>query len=315
MYKDKITIVTALFNCGRDKVEFQTRADNCYIEYFKFWARIKNEVVVYTSQNLADKIINVRKQFGLEDRTKIIIIDDIWKIEADLLQEMCVIENKAEFIKLRIRRDDISNQAKYNYIMLMKYWFMKDAVERKIADSQVAWLDFGYNHGGAVFSNAEDFEFEWKYNFSNKIQLFARKEQSEEMGLVKLLSMSDSIMGAPVIAPANLCDKLYELCRDAMWALVTLDCYDDDQALLRMAYKRMPSIFELHMSDWFLPIKEYGGGHIRINEQKSFHSFNAKDYIINLMSEAKKVIFPNCSRKDVKAVGKNIEKAIMRELS
>ena len=32
----------------------------------------------------------------------------------------------------------------------------------------VAWIDFGYNHGGEYYINPEDFNFEWKYNFSNK---------------------------------------------------------------------------------------------------------------------------------------------------
>ena len=42
-----ITIVSAFFDCGRGNLDYQTRKNEKYIEYFKFWARIKNPLIIY----------------------------------------------------------------------------------------------------------------------------------------------------------------------------------------------------------------------------------------------------------------------------
>lgn len=44
---DEITIVTAYFNIGREKWKGYERGDNKYINYFDFWAKIKNNIIVY----------------------------------------------------------------------------------------------------------------------------------------------------------------------------------------------------------------------------------------------------------------------------
>ena len=42
---EKITIVTAFFPLKREKWENFERPNNKYLEYFEFWARIKNDMV------------------------------------------------------------------------------------------------------------------------------------------------------------------------------------------------------------------------------------------------------------------------------
>ena len=56
--------------------------------------------------------------------------------------------------------------------MLLKMWCVQDAVKRLETEKMVAWVDFGYNHGGAVLDITSDFNFEWKYNFPDKINIF-----------------------------------------------------------------------------------------------------------------------------------------------
>ena len=51
--------------------------------------------------------------------------------------------------------------------------------------------------------------------------------------------------------------------------MAALDMIDDDQMWMTMAYKRWPELFEIHISGWFLPIKEYGGEHLSIQLNKS----------------------------------------------
>ena len=264
-----ITIVSAFFDCGRGNLDYQTRKNEKYIEYFKFWARIKNPLIIYTEPGLGEKFKAIRNEYELSHQTSIIEIQNIWEIEQDIYCEMCKIEKKGEFIQWRLRQKDISNTAKYSYIMMMKYWFMKDAVERGLAKGMVAWLDIGFNHGGDLYIDPEEFAYEWQYDFDPKFHIFYRKHPDHERGLMKLIAMTDSFMGAPVLCPDFMCNDIYHKIKDAMNALISLDCFDDDQMLTYMVYRLYPDLFAIHESDWFWPLKEYGGGHLSVKSDET----------------------------------------------
>ena len=73
----EITIVTALFDVGRKKWTDFERDTETYLEYFKFWARLRNKVIIYTDRITGEKVLKIREEFGLQDRTKVIVIDCI----------------------------------------------------------------------------------------------------------------------------------------------------------------------------------------------------------------------------------------------
>lgn len=270
MDKKELTIVTAFYDCGRGNHASQKRTNDDYIEYFKFWARIRNKVIIYTMPELVDKISKVREDFGLSDRTVIISDIDIWNVEKDILDHMQQIEDNGYFEKWRYKTKDISNQAKYSYIMLMKYWCLFDASQRKLIDNNAVWVDFGWNHGGQVFIHEEEFDFMWRYGFAeDKIHLFAKDDPRNSHGILNLQLMTDCIMGCPFVCNKDMTEKLYVFVKEAMTSLLSLDCFDDDQMLLLMAYKKHMDEFQVHISDWFLPMKEYGGEHLTVAENRS----------------------------------------------
>ena len=69
------------------------------------------------------------------------------------------IEDIGEWSDLRMHTKAMSNQALYDYIMLLKYWFLCDAVERLKFDGTVAWIDFGFNHGNECYIDSNDFAY------------------------------------------------------------------------------------------------------------------------------------------------------------
>ena len=78
---DEVTLVTAFFDIGRGDfniVRCEPRSAQRYIDYFDFWARIQNKLVVYTSPEYAKQIRDVRKKYGRENETVIIEIEDIF---------------------------------------------------------------------------------------------------------------------------------------------------------------------------------------------------------------------------------------------
>ena len=64
----ELTVVTAYFNIGRENYnDIYARGNDKYINYFKFWARMKNDLIVYTQAEFKDEILEIREKFGLRD--------------------------------------------------------------------------------------------------------------------------------------------------------------------------------------------------------------------------------------------------------
>lgn len=51
---NEISIVTAFFDIGRKNWKGFERDNSTYANYFKFWARVKNHIVVYTEPKMAE---------------------------------------------------------------------------------------------------------------------------------------------------------------------------------------------------------------------------------------------------------------------
>lgn len=265
-----ITIVTAFFDIGRKDFEIEglSRSNEEYLSYFEMWARMKNNLVIYTQEKMKDKILEIRKKFGLEDKTTIIVIDDIYSLEQDIYDRMKKVETNNDFKKSRYFYNAMSNKADYCYVMLLKYWALSDAKKRGLIKDFAAWLDFGFNHGGKCYINAEEFDYEWKYDFKDKIYCFAHSNPDRLLGIDSLQFQKDCLMGAPIVLPKEKCEDLFINCKIAMEALLMLDCIDDDQQLLLMVYKMHKDDFAIVQSDWFMPLKEYGGSHLTTNKVK-----------------------------------------------
>lgn len=264
----EITLVTAFFDIGRGSLKDNTlkRSNDKYFQYFEHWDRMNNNLIVYTEKENVERIAEVRKKFNLIEKTKIIVIDDIYDIEKEIYKKMCEVEKKYEFKNFRYYFDAYSNTAKYDYIMFMKYWCLYDAMNKELVGNKVAWIDFGFDHGGNKYTNSEEFNFKWDYEFDNKINIFSLSNPEKFSSIESLQMQKDCIMGFLVYVPKNLIEEFWNLIRKSMEALLMLECIDDDQHLLLMAYKWNPNIFKYHISDWFMPLKEYGGEHLSIRK-------------------------------------------------
>lgn len=291
----ELTVITAFFDIGRKDFSEFSRSNEQYLEYFKFWARIKNNIVVYTNSVMAKKVEEVRKKFGLLDKTKIVIINDFLAIEPELYKEMEKIANNQTFLLYRYIDNPADNNAKYDYVMLLKSWCMKDAVEKGYAKGQLAWIDFGFNHGGKVYTKPEEFDFLWKTNLpEDKITLFSIKEDDQKPLFQIIQSYNTYIMGALYIVPSNLAKQFWLDNKEAMQNLIDFGFIDDDQTLLLMISRKYKERYQVIKSDWFMPLKEFGGEHLTIKEKENKKQ-SLKDRIITKLRIIKRNY--NCSKR------------------
>ncbi len=279
--KKELTIVTAFFDIGRKEFSEFSRSNEQYLEYFKFWARIQNNIVVYTNNIMAKKVKEVRKEFGLFDKTKIVILDDFLSIEPELYKDMEAISNSPSFLLYRYMDNPADNNAMYDYVMLLKSWCLKDAVEKGYAKGQLAWIDFGFNHGGDLYTNPKEFDFLWKTDLpEDKITLFSIKGDDKKPLFQIIQSYDVYIMGAMYIVPSGLAKQFWIDNKEAMQKLIEFGFIDDDQTILLMISRTHKERYNVIKSDWFMPLKEYSGEHLSVREKKEA-KISIKDKILN----------------------------------
>lgn len=281
---DEITIVTAYFNIGREKWKGYERGDNKYVNYFDFWAKIKNNIIVYTDKNLVNKVYEIREKYGLKEKTKVIAINNLYDIDVLLYNRMKeVMENEISLnfhFHKEIKRPEAWN-VEYNYVTFLKYYFVNKAVIDFNLNGLVSWLDFGFNHGGDLgLTDTNDFNFCWQYNFSKKIHLFAVKKIEEKRPIFDIIRNLDTyIMGGIMVAPSYMWGDFYNLARQSIISLLDCGFCDDDQTIALMAYYKNPDLFEIHNVEfWFDGIKNFGGEHFKFDKKKRIINKRYKDY-------------------------------------
>ena len=301
--KKELTIVTAFFDIGRKDFGEFSRTNEKYLEYFKFWARIQNNIIVYTDKETAENVKEIRETFGLLEKTKVVIVEDCFAIEPEIYKKMKIISHDQTFLNYRYMDNPADNNARYDYVMLLKSWCLYDAVKNEGATGQLAWLDFGFNHGGKVYTNPEDFNFLWKVDFpEDKITLFS-KENDDGKPLFQIIQAYDTyMMGAPWIVPSHLAQSFWEDNKEAMERLIEFGFIDDDQTLLLMISRRFKERYNIIKSDWFMPIKEYGGEHLSVRKKietkisikdKILNKYRIKKRNHNCLQRLKKIFYKN----------------------
>ena len=255
-------IITAFWDVGRSTNCAITRTNERYYQEFAAWSRIKNRMIIYTDPVSKDKISQIRNQYGLGDKTEIVVVEDIFDVEPVLYIKMKKIEENGN-ASFKFNESAMSNRANFDYAWMMKYWCISDASKRVENDDLLAWMDFGFNHLDVCYDRMEQFDFIWNCEINmKKIHLFALRS-IDDIELIDVLQFqTDILMGVFHLIPVFLAEQLWKLVKQAMNSLLMLQCIDDDQMLLLMACKSYPELFEIHISNWFLPLKENGAGQL-----------------------------------------------------
>lgn len=269
--ENKITIVTAFFSLKRGEWEGFERDNKKYFEWFEFWSRIQNDLIIYTDPASKKYIEEIRIKKHGRNNTKIIVIDDYTSIDSNLYLSIKKATETDFNKKLHLyEKNPESWNANYNYVMLLKEWCINDALQKNIIkdSDMIAWVDFGFNHGGEYYLDPNDFNFEWKWNFSNKVHLFYVNEPDDTpiFEIVKL--MSTYIQGDIIVAPGNLWKNLWNSVRNNMIAMNKMGFVDDDQIFLLMYYRDEPENCELHKSNWFSEIEDCSNKKFKVKQKK-----------------------------------------------
>jgi protein YibB len=256
---DDISIVTAFFDIGRgDWTEdkgfpaYVPRSTDIYIERFGYLATLKNEMVIYTSPDLAPRVAELRR--GKENKTTIIPLP-LASIFPERRAAIQRVQNDPAY-KLKIDPAMLRNPEYFSpdYVLVtnLKAYFTAHAVQNNLVHNrQVAWLDFGYCRSMASLGGSTH----WRYAFtSGKIHYFTFGDYVEGFPISEIVYKNIVLVcGAAVVAEKHLWPVLAQLMNKAADDLLQNNLVDDDQTLFLMASLYQPHLFETHKisdSDW-----------------------------------------------------------------
>ena len=291
----KITIVTAFFKIKREDWRGFERSDEQYFEHFKVWAQLKNKLILYVeSEELKERVINYRTELGLGEQTIVNVIPNCLELESKLYEDIVKATTNPiqKLFRLGKLNPEVWNPT-YNYIMLLKSWCVCDAIKNNHAEGMIAWIDFGYNHGGYPIDKTSDFSFEWSYDFPDKINMFTIQELDDRPIFEIVMSMDTYIMGGFIVAPSTLWPRFWELLKSSMQSLLDCGMSDDDQNIMLMAYRKQPEICHLHNCKWSCQLKLFGGNHLRWTKGFSHNAENRRKGFKGSLKKLKHIL--NCA--------------------
>jgi protein YibB len=248
-----ISIVTAFFDIGRgdwtpDKghPHYLQRSADVYLERFGHLATLENDLVVFTSADLVDRV--VEKCLGRkDDKTKIIVLNPQQEF-SDVREQIVKVQANTEF-QAMLNPAQAKNPEYWNpdYVLVtdLKAHYTNYAVKEKLVEeNMVAWIDFGYCRSAANIPPCK----RWEYDFNpDKIHLFSYKDYPPGKKFREVVANNDVfILGAKVVAHRKLWKTMEQLMWTAFDKLQEENMVDDDQGLWLLSYLMHPEIFELH---------------------------------------------------------------------
>lgn len=261
-----ISIVTAFYDIGRGDwsmdVEknggplphYLQRSVDKYIDHFSRMCELENEIIVYTSPDLAPRLQ------AISPKVKVVEYD-YFNIHQELRDKIEAIQTDPNFIK-RINPYQVRNpeywSKDYVGVTSLKAFFVHDAFERGLISNEWAsWVDFGYCRDDEHIPTSK----KWDYDFTpGLMHYFNYREPSrnQPMENVQLAVLNNIvyIIGGVFVAQKEQWSVLKDDMKKSLEVLMQNGLVDDDQGLLLLSYFMKPDMYELHKMDPNAPLEE-----------------------------------------------------------
>jgi protein YibB len=245
-----IAIVTAFFDIDRGAWDERTseisskyrRSVDHYFASFRNLAAVKNELIVFTSPELAGRVVELRKQFGVADQTVVIAVENLFGLPALALPLRQIAAQMTEGFRDFVWRPTAPefNKADYVLVNALKTTFVCTAIDMgAISERQIAWIDFGYAHADGII----DPSVAWNFDFGDRINLFSIFALDDRPVYQIVRGAEVYFQGCHIVGPASAWPEFNRMMSEAFKALIACNLIDDDQTMLLMAYRANPDFF------------------------------------------------------------------------
>ncbi|MDH2377289.1 MULTISPECIES: protein YibB [Providencia] len=265
-----ITIVTAFFDIGRGNWNTQNgysdrleRTVDTYFSYFTQLAKLNNEIVVFTSPDLKEEILKIRKG----KPTHVITINLSNKFK-HIIKKISTLQHSESFKKL-IKPEQLKNpeywSAEYVLINNLKPFFVNRAINMGLTNSKLfAWVDFGYVRNEKTLYGINT----WYHPFDkDKVHFFTIKDtldlSNEKAVLHAVLNNDPHIIGGVLVASREKWPEFYKLVSKTQKDFIKSGIIDDDQGIFLTCASRNAHLFQLNFlgrMKWFRTFRLFHKG-------------------------------------------------------
>jgi protein YibB len=270
---DSIALVTAFFDIDRgawsqrncDVSTKYRRSLDFYFDCFANLAMMKNDLIVFTAPELAQRVLDTRKAQGLENRTFIFTVDRLFETPEVARALAAAQAQMTEKFKDFVWRPTAPEYNKADYVIVnaLKSTFACTAIAMgAVVAPQLAWIDFGYARDTAMVESVK----EWAFDFGDRINLFAIF-RLDDRPIYDIVRRGEAyIQGCHIVGPTAAWLRFNRQISKAFSALIACGLIDDDQTLLLMAYRAAPELFTLRRHptdpdyDWRFIFKRFQEG-------------------------------------------------------
>jgi hypothetical protein len=251
-----VTIVTALYDIGRDKWDNFTQSYGGYIHWMERTLSLNSNIVIYTQEKFKDEIETYRKKYDPDLVKTIIIIQELedlvcYKLFNDKLNTLMfsdVFLNKKHF--------DVPEMTKplYNVIMFNKVYWIKDCVDKGyFGNDFVIWADAGgLREPVEIYQGKNWPNIEKINNLDNdKITFFSHNDTFNiHDNEWHSLSQVRNIQGTAFFVPSNLVDELLINFEKTIDESISSDYIGSDEKILDIMYLKDTSKYNLIKCGW-----------------------------------------------------------------
>ena len=261
-----ITVVTAFFDLGRAQWRapdaspspFQRGVDR-YFERFAHLAKLENDMVVFVAPDHAARVLAIRREAGLAERTTIVTIAGLFDREPIATVETETRKRMTRRFQRWVLQPQMPEYREPRYILInaLKAAFVGAALDLGLVrDSQTAWIDFGYCGDDKRFDAAKP----WRFDAGDKMNLF-HITALDILPIYRVVRYGTVyFQGCHIVGPNAAWPAFAREMSFCLAALLAVDLIDDDQTLQLMAWRRNPGAYRIHgvsPKDWRIIFKRF----------------------------------------------------------
>jgi len=266
---NEISVVTAFFDIGRSnwkgkvvggqKVpDWQPRSSETYLEWFGNLARLRNQMVIFTEERFAGRVLELRRAHGLESLTTVMVCEDLLGPTGTLAAAYSLIERAMSPELHELVHNPAFPEfwnADYNLVTALKPCFVGAALDLDlIAHGQVAWVDFGYCRDDQRFDPA----LPWRFDCAGRMNLFYLAAPDERPVFDIIRCGSTYFQSGVIVGPAGSWSPFRRAIDEAWASLLAVGFVHNDQTPLIIAYRQVPELFHTHVVEgWFVVLQKF----------------------------------------------------------
>ncbi len=252
----KPTIVTALFDIGRDKWDNYQQGYDMYLTWMTSLLMYDTKMVIYTDNSLYETILNKRKVCDPNLENTIFVVKKLEELEAYKMffDRVELLMKTEEFKKKVAFQVPEMTKPLYNIVIFNKLFYILESIEKKHFDSDFyIWLD-----AGVLRTYSQEKITGWpnldKINngYSDKITFFNHQEKTPYIDpYLHIMSQYRFIHGGCIFIPNNkTLDKLIHTFLNLITHYLDEGYVGSEEKYLDLCYLKNPEDYNVIKCDW-----------------------------------------------------------------